>query len=166
MESKEVLDALIEIGKLLKDNPNAPVEAAKYTVYGMVSVAFITLLGQFITTHSLIKSEMRKALLQVSAEKESEFSIEWNKTVQTLVSELLIATECDINPEVDKAKVASCTHQLNLMLNNSNPHHAALNKVVNDLAVTANGWEVRDSIFNLHDNLLKAAKKVIYQPKI
>ncbi|KAB7667808.1 hypothetical protein [Plesiomonas shigelloides] len=165
MESKEILDALIEISKLLKDNPNAPIEAAKYTVYGMVSVAFITLLGQLITTHRLIKSEMRKALLQVTAEKDSEFSIEWNKTVQKLVSDLLIATECDINPIIDKTKVASCTHQLNLMLNNSNPHHAALNNAVNDLAMTANGWEVKDTIFNLQDRLTRAAKRVIYQPK-
>ncbi len=96
MENKDVTEAintLIDVVRVVKEQPDAAVIAAQYTVYGMLGVAFITLLGQLISTRFLVKSEMRKAIVQVSAERETEFNISWNKSVQELVTELLISTD-------------------------------------------------------------------------
>ncbi|CAI2302698.1 hypothetical protein CGG83_24460 [Vibrio parahaemolyticus] len=93
MENKDVIEAvntLIEVIRVAKEQPDAAVVAAQYTVYGMLGVAFITLLGQLISTRLLVKSEMRKAIAQVSAEREAEFNIAWTKSVQELVTDLLI----------------------------------------------------------------------------
>lgn len=170
VENKEVIDALnalIEIVRLAKDQPNAAVIAAQYTVYGMLGVAFITLLGQLVSTRFLVKSEMRKALVQVAAEREFEFNIEWNRRIQELVTELLVATDPELNTsDENKKRLISCVHSLNLLLNQEKKKHKDLDKAATELALTFNGWAQKETVLNLHDRLIQAARVVIYQPRI
>ncbi|PSV16530.1 hypothetical protein C0W59_07520 [Photobacterium kishitanii] len=169
MENKDVTEAintLIDVVRVVKEQPDAAVIAAQYTVYGMLGVAFITLLGQLISTRFLVKSEMRKAIVQVSAERETEFNISWNKSVQELVTELLISTDPEVNQPKDcKRNVVRCVHSLNLLLNQNNPKHKALDIAVTTLAINNNGWAETDTVFNLHDRVIVAARDVIYQPQ-
>ncbi|ELZ1718155.1 hypothetical protein SD909_004595 [Vibrio parahaemolyticus] len=170
MENKEILDALnslIEIARLAKEQPDAPVLAAKYTVFGMLGVAFITLVGQLFSTRFLVKSEMRKTLVHVKAELDANFSVEWNRDIESLITDLLVATDPEVNSGVvDKERVIHCVHKLNLKLNQNYKTHSALDCAVNDLAMTVNGWEVRGPVFDLQNRVIQTAKKVIYQPKI
>lgn len=170
MENKEIietLNTLIEMIKLAREQPDAPVIAAQYTVYGMLGVAIITLLGQLVSTRLLVKSEMHKALVQISAEKESNFHTEWMRRVQDLVTELLVSTDPELaKPGENKERIISCIHNLNLLLNQHNEYHKKLDDAVTALALAVNGWQQNDSIFNLHNRVIQAAKKVIYQPII
>lgn len=166
MESKEVADLLLELTKLMKDNPNTPILAAEYTVYGMLGVAAITLLGQFITTYILMRSEMRKVVTQTKASYMSEMNAAWNQEVKNLVADLVMAVESESPTGQDKVKILKCTHSLNLMLNEDIPSHKRLNSAVNELALNVNGWERSNTLFNLQAQLTEAAKEVIYQPQI
>ncbi len=170
MENKDVVEAvntLIEVIRVAREQPDAAVVAAQYTVYGMLGVAFITLLGQLISTRLLVKSEMRKAIAQVSAEREAEFNIAWTKSVQELVTDLLIYTDPEIaQPEDCKRNIVRCAHSLNLLLNQNNPKHKELDKAATTLALNYNGWAETDTVFNLHDRVISAAREVIYQPQI
>lgn len=144
MENKEIIDALnalIEIARLAKEQPDTPILAARYTVYGMVGVAFLTLIGQLITTRLLIKSEMRKVLTQITAEKESDLMIEWNRNIQDLVTDLLVATDPQLELEkLKKVNIIGCAHKLNLMLNLNVRSHDQLNNAINNLALNTTGW--------------------------
>ena len=170
VENKEIIDALnalIEIARLAKEQPDAPILAARYTVYGMVGVAFLTLIGQLITTRLLIKSEMRKVLTQITAEKESDLMIEWNRNIQDLVTDLLVATDPQLELEkLNKVKIIGCAHKLNLMLNLNVLSHDQLNNAINNLALNTTGWGGGNSILDLQDEVIKSTKQVIYQPKI
>lgn len=169
MNNKDIVEAintLIEVMRVAKEQPDAAVVAAQYTVFGMLGVAFITLLGQLMSTRLLVKSEMRKAIAQVSAEREAEFNIAWTKSVQELVTDLLIYTDPEITqPDDYKRNIIRCVHSLNLLLNQNNPKHKELDKAATTLALNYNGWAETDSILNLHDRVISTAREVIYQPQ-
>ncbi|CAH6972417.1 hypothetical protein VCHA56P521_30089 [Vibrio chagasii] len=52
------------------------------------------------------------------------------------------------------------------MLNQNNPKHKELDKAATTLALSYNGWAQTDTVLNLHDRVISAAREVIYQPQI
>lgn len=166
MEEKDTLELVLKAAELLTSNPDAAVEAARLTVIGMVSVAFISLVGQFIATTILVKSEARKIRDQLLLDRQNQLNVSWQAEFKDLLSSLLYETDPEVHHQPNKENVVKIIHKLNLMLNENLPIQKQLNAYINKLALSANGWLEADphEILQFQATIIELSKKIVYQP--
>ncbi|MCS0027732.1 hypothetical protein NB572_09360, partial [Vibrio alginolyticus] len=69
MENKDIVNAILELTKIVKSNPDSAVQAADLTVKGMVAVALITVVVQLIVTFVIVRNEHRKSHIQAKLDR-------------------------------------------------------------------------------------------------
>ena len=166
MDEKESLELLLKLIEIFKSNPDAAVEAAKLTVIGMVSVAAISLLGNFVATTYLVKSEAKKTRDQLLIERKNQLNISWHSEFKELIASLLYETDPELHTKPNKKNIIKLMHKLNLMLNESIPIQHKVNESINKLALCANGWLEADlsQMLSIQAEILELCKLIIYQP--
>lgn len=132
----------------------------------MVSVAFITILGQFLATTLLIRSEARKIRYQFSLDRERQLHHEWNNNLRDSITQLLYETDIEAQSDAKKVNIMKLMHKLNLMLDDSIQDQKILNAAINKLALASNGWEkvTQAELLSRQSAVIVAGKVVIYRP--
>jgi len=168
MTEKDVVELILKTSELLTNNPNAAVEAARLTVIGMVSVALIAVLGQFIATRYLVKSESEKVARQLLLDRQNQLNIAWQAEFKELLASLLYESDPEVNQKPNKKNIVKTIHKLNLMLNEDIPIQKELNHHINKLALSANGWlTVNESeIMQYQSSIINLGKQIVYQPSV
>jgi hypothetical protein len=159
-ENIELITKLIEV---LRDQPDAAVQAAKITVYGMLSVALITGLTQFIASYLLFQSELRKLRHQANTEMHVKQLIQWRESFMENISSLLTLSDPEVYPTPDKIKFIPVVLRTQLLLDESIPEQSKVNQLVNQLALAVNGWQNNELsyILSVHGQLVDASKTAL-----
>ena len=162
MDEKQA-DLILRALEYASSNPDAAVEAARLTVWGMIGVALISLAAQLFTTRLLFHKERRRQISQIDSDIKSKALFQWKESVQENVSELLAATDPEISAATEKQQVVRSTLKIQLELDESIAEQAALNRAINKLSLAVNGWEQKTSkdIFGLQNEVLQATKDAV-----
>jgi NADH dehydrogenase/NADH:ubiquinone oxidoreductase subunit G len=142
--------------------------AAALTVSGMFGVALLGAISQWRITKRIVDAEHKKLEVQLKSEFQAKRHEKWESDVLEAITELLTATDPEINEVFKPAVVTKHVNRVQLLLNRENALQAEVNNLVNYLALTVNGWKGNPDelpIFEIHGQLLDASKKIIYQPK-
>ena len=124
-------------------------------------------LSQLWITNRIVKAEREKVLVQVNSERYARQHEHWESVIVENVSALLKSVDPEINNQIDPALVAGHVIKIQLQLNTEDPNQNRVNKLVNELALKANGWEGEPNqaeLLRVHDQLLEATKLLIYRP--
>lgn len=146
---------------------SSTITAAYITIGGMLGVAILGAISQWIITKLVVAEEHRRMHAQVISEQFARQHEKWEVDVIDGITGLLKATDPEINSVINKATVASCVLRVQLLLNTQDPNQERVNRLVNQLALTANGWKAAESpsaLLGIHAQLLEAAKLLIYRP--
>lgn len=123
---------------------------------------------QWLVSRYVVRSETERLHQQLITEFRNEQFSDWQRQLQSVISDLLIATDPEISQPFQKGKIVPLVLKAQLMLNPLVPTHARLNGLVNELALQVNGWHGQQqdmrTILSLHAALLEAAKKTMYLP--
>jgi len=112
--------------------------------------------------------ENRRMLTQVNSERFARQHEKWGADIIEGIMGLLKATDPEINSDINAAVVTSYVLRVRLRLNTNDPNQDSVNQLVNQLALTANGWlqtESPSELLGLHAQLLEATKLLIYRPQ-
>jgi len=133
---------------------------------GLAGVAVASLI-QWVVARSVVRSETERLHRQLSIEfRQQQFS-EWQSEFQAVIAELLASTDPEVAKPFQKEKVVSLVLRAQLMLNPNLPSHARVSGLVNQLALTVNGWHGEPdqrALLGIHSALLEAAKETLYLP--
>ena len=159
-ESVELITRLIEV---LRAQPDAPVQAAKITVIGMLGVALITGFTQFIATYFLFRNELRKLKQQAATEVRVRQLTQWRESFMENISLLLALSDPEVQATPNKTKFIPILHKTQLLLDESIPEQGKVNGLVNQLALAVNDWESRELsyILSVHGQLIDASKAAL-----
>lgn len=163
----EILKAILGLLKVMAAKPDGAVIAAGVTVSGMITVAVLTTITQWIVTKRIISSEHSKISIQINSEfKLKQFEL-WQNDFKEAMSLLLAATDPEIRKPFNKNEIVPLVHKIQLMLNLSNPGHKKVNGLVNALALAVNGWHNNideTTILTTQGQLIDACKEILYLP--
>src|SRR5262245_22362305 len=95
---------------------------------------------QWVVSRAAVRAETERLYEKLSAEFEIQQLSAWQAQFQTVMSELLCATDPELFAKVDKQRVIPLVHRANLLLNPNLRSHAQVNDLVNKLALVVNGW--------------------------
>ena len=143
------------------------VTAAYITIGGMLGVSILGALSQWKITKRIVSEEHRRMLAQVSSERFARQHEKWEAEIIEGITGLLKATDPEINSEINRSTVTGYVLRVQLLLNTADPNQDRVNQLINKLALTANGWQAPKSpseLLRIHDQLLKAAKLLVYRP--
>lgn len=143
------------------------VTAAYITIGGMLGVSVLGAISQWIITKRIVSEEHRRMLVQVNSERFARQHEKWEAEIIEGVTGLLKATDPEINTKIDRAAVTGYVLRIQLLLNTKDPNQDRVNQLVNQLALTANGWQPAESpsgLLRIHDQLLEATKLLVYRP--
>ena len=143
------------------------VTAAYITIGGMLGVTFLGALSQWIITKIIVSEEHKRMLAQVNTERFARQHENWEAEILEGITGLLKATDPEVNPQINRAAVTSYVLRIQLLLNTNDSNQNRVNQLVNQLALTANGWEPAESsseLLGIHNQLLEATKLLIYRP--
>jgi len=122
---------------------------------------------QWLVSRSTVRAETERLYEKLSAEFELQQLSAWQAQFQSVMSELLTATDPELSPKADKHRVIPLVHRANLLLNPSLASHAKVNDLVNKLALAVNGWHDEQSmreVLAVHGALVEAARSLTYAP--
>ena len=163
----ETAKAILELLKVIAAKPSPAVSSAAITVGGMIAVAILTSISQWIVTKRIISSEHKKITDQLNSEfKLKQFEI-WQKDFKDTMALLMAATDPEIRDPFNKNEIVPLVHKIQLMLNLDNPGHSKVNGLVNALALAVTGWHTgydASSILNTQGQLVDACKAILYLP--
>lgn len=163
----ETLKAIMVILKGIAAKPDGAVTAAMVTVCGMITVATLTTITQWIVTKRLITSEHNKISIQINSEFKLRQFENWQSDFKEAISLLLAATDPEIRNPFNKSEIVPLVHKIQLMLNLNHPGHRKVNELLNSLTLSINGWHQRVDealILRTHGQLLDACKEILYLP--
>lgn len=146
---------------------SSTVAAAYITIAGMLGVAFLGALSQWIITKRVVSEEHKRMLSQVTSERFARQHEKWEAEIIEGVTGLIKATDPEINDIINPATVATYVLRVQLFLDTNDPNQNKVNALANELALKANGWHSTESsseIFTLQGKLLEATKLLIYRP--
>ncbi len=146
---------------------SSTVTAAIITIGGMLGVAILGAISQWIITKRVVSEEHRRMQAQVVSEQFARQHEKWEENIIEGITGLLKATDPEINTEINKAAVTGYVLRIQLLLNTEDPNQNRVNQLVNQLALTANGWQPTESpsaLLGIHAQLLEATKPLIYRP--
>ena len=129
--------------------------------------AFVGAIVQWFVARSTIRSETERLHRQLSAEFRLQQFSQWQNQFQTAMSELLAATDPEAGKPFQKERIVPLVLKVQLMLNPHLASHAQVNNLVNNLALTVNGWhgpQDLSSLLEIHGALLEAARQTLYLP--
>ncbi len=135
--------------------------AALIAVGGVVVAGII----QWLVTLLVVRSERQKLRQQLSDEFRYKHFSSWQERFQDLIVKLLAATDMEATPPYDRGAIIPLVHALQLMLDLRVPQHETVNALVNELALTANGWKGKPdvrTVLELQNRLLKASREAMF----
>jgi len=163
----ETINIIKELFDEQSKSSSSTVIAAYLTVGGMLGVAILGAISQWFISKRVVSEEHKRLEIQLKSEFQSKRHEKWESDILEAITELLTATDPEINPEINSALVTKHVNRVQLLLNDKNPLQGQVNGLVNHLALAVNGWQGnRDElpILKIHGQLLDASKKLIYQP--
>lgn len=134
-------------------------------VAGLVAGATI----QWFVSRSTFRAETARIYQQLKIEFNQQQFSTWQNQFTNNIAELLSITDPEIVETYDKTKIVPLVLKCQLMLNPRIKSHAEVNNLINQLALTVNGWNGKSDsadILALHARLLEASKSTIYIPQI
>jgi hypothetical protein len=140
------------------------------TVIGMFSVALVGSITQWLITKKILKEENNRLSLQLNSEFNFQRHQKWESDFLESLTQLLKVTDPEIGFSVNASEVAEKVIKAQLLLDTSKPLQKQVNKLINQLALTANesytlpGIPDKREILSLHGQLHDLAKKLIYHP--
>lgn len=143
------------------------VTGAYITIGGMLGVSILGAISQWVITKRIVVEEHRRMLAQIHSERFARQHEKWEADIIQGVTGLLKATDPEINSKIDRAAVTGHVLRVQLLLNTKDPNQDRVNQLVNQLALTANGWQPAESpseLLRIHAQLLEATKLLIYRP--
>ena len=152
MEST-ILDAIQNLTLAINNKSDPLIYAAIITIFGMLGTAILTTITQLKITNHLVKSDFNKMMKQIYTENQVKEHQEWKNTLRITISKLLAETDPECNPNPKKDKIIPLIHQVQLLLNTSVLDENELNKIINEFALSINGWlgsSDLHQIFSLH----------------
>jgi len=164
----DTLKAILELLKTIASKSDGATTAATVTVGGMITVAILTTITQWIVTKRIITSEHNKVAMQINSEFKLKQFENWQRDFKEAMSLLLAATDPEIRNPFNKNEIVPLVHKIQLMLNLSNPGHKRVNELVTALALTVNGWNNNydaASILITQGQLIDATKGILYLPE-
>ena len=121
---------------------------------------------QWLVARSTIRAETERLHRQLSSEfRLAQFS-EWQSRFQSVMADLLVATDPEAGA-ISQSAIVPLVIRAQLMLNPELPSHARANGLINQLALATGGWHGEpdaQSILSIHAALLDAAKTTLYLP--
>ncbi|OEA15007.1 hypothetical protein BBM55_16100 [Vibrio parahaemolyticus] len=165
MENKDIVNAILELTKIVKSNPDSAVQAADLTVKGMIAVALITVIVQLVVTFVIVRNEHRKSHIQAKLDKAKELDLQWHKDVQEHLANLVTVADPDIE-QSSKQDLLKSVYSLNLLLDRNVPEQNSLNEAINELAACYDEWHKTNQRYKLQSNVIEAGQKVLYKSKI
>jgi hypothetical protein len=163
----ETIDLLKGLFEEYANKDNGVVTAAYITIGGMLGVAILGALSQWVITKIVVSEEHKRMLAQVNTERFARQHENWEAEILEGVAGLLKATDPEINPKINRAAVTGYVLRIQLLLNTNDPNQSRVNTLINQLALKANGWEQAEGaseILGIHNKLLEATKSLIYRP--
>lgn len=122
---------------------------------------------QWLVSRSTIRAETERIYQKLRTEFELQQLSAWQAKFQSVMSELLAATDPELAPTADKRRVIPLVHRATLLLNPTLPSHAKVNDLVVKLALAVNGWkgelDMRE-VLSVHAPLVEAARALTYAP--
>jgi len=161
---------LSTIQKLLEQllaKPDGVVLAAMVTVGGMLGVAIVGAMIQWIVTRTVTRSEHERIRIQLQSESRLRRTEQWHVRFQETIADLLKETDPEVNPEQSSEKVVPLILRAQLMLSPKEPAHSRLLALITELGLVVNGWHgTRDvgAILRIHGELLDAAREILALP--
>jgi len=122
---------------------------------------------QWLVARGAVRAETDRLYKKLSAEFQVQQFSAWQAEFQSVISEFLCATDPEMSPKSEKQRVIPLVLRANLLLNPHLPSHAAVNDLINQLALAVNGWQGEQGmreVLNLHAQLLLASRALIYAP--
>jgi len=163
----DTLKAILALLKVIASKPDGAVIAAAVTVGGMITVAVLTTITQWIVTKHIILSEHNKISVQINSEFKIRQFESWQNDFKEAMSLLLAATDPEIRNPFNKNEIVPLVHKIQLMLNLANPGHQKVNDLVSSLALSVNGWHQKideAQILKTQGYLIDASKEILYLP--
>ncbi|MCG7927620.1 MAG: hypothetical protein JAY67_19040 [Candidatus Thiodiazotropha taylori] len=163
----ETVDLVKRLFEDYSNKDSGTVTAAYITIGGMLGVAILGVISQWVITRRIVSEEHKRILMQVNSERFARQHEKWEADIIEGISGLLKATDPEINPKINHIAVTGYVLRVQLLLNTNDPNQDRVNKLVNQLALTANGWQPAESpsvLLRIHDQLLEATKPLIYRP--
>lgn len=163
----ETLKAILALLKMIAAKPDGAVIAASVTVGGMVTVAILTAVTQWIVTKRILSSEHSKISMQVNSEFRLRQFENWQRDFKEAIALLLAATDPEIRNPFNKNEIVPLVHKIQLMLNLTNSGHSKVNELLTALALSVNGWNGtidEASILRTQGHLIDACKEILYLP--
>lgn len=125
-------------------------------------------IAQWWVAQKTIRAEAERLHGQLSKEFQLQQFSEWQTRFQSLMGELLAATDPEsTDGQFAKERIVPLVLQLQLMLNPTLASHAKVNQLINQLALSVCGWhgspDMRATL-TIHAALLDAAKETLYLP--
>jgi len=167
MLDQDTLNAINLLFEEYANKESSTVTAAYLTVGGMLGVAMLGAFSQWLITKKVINEEHKRLAMQLKSEFQTKRHEKWETNILEAITNLLTATDPEINSEIIPAEVTKCVNRVQLLLNHNKPLQREVNNLVNQLALAVNGWHGNQdmaSILTIHGQLLDASKKLIYQP--
>jgi hypothetical protein len=131
---------------------------------GGASVAAIV---QWLVARGVIRSENERLHRQLRDEFQLQQFTAWQSEFQSVMAELLAATDPEANKELQKERIIPLVLKAQLMLNPHFAPHAKVNDLVNKLALAVTGWQGSQdlrAVLAIHGALLDATRETLYVP--
>lgn len=122
---------------------------------------------QWLVARAAVRAETDRLYKKLSAELQVQQFSTWQAQFQSVISDLLCATDPEVSAKVDKQRVIPLVLRANLLLDPNLRSHATVNDLVNKLALTVNCWHGEQGmreVLRLHAALLEASRALIYSP--
>jgi len=163
----ETINTLRTLFEEYANKDTVTVTAAYLTVGGMLFVSIVGVISQWLITKHVVSEEHKRLTIQLHTESRARQHEKWEENIMGGIMGLLKASDPEINHQTDPAVVTTHVHKIQLLLNTNDPNQYNVHNLVNQLALTANGWHANDdpaSLLRMHSQLLEAAKLLIYRP--
>lgn len=163
----ETISVIKDLFQEYASKDSGTVTATYLTVGGMFGVALLGAISQWVITKRVASEEREKMLSQVSSERYARQHEKWEENIIEGATGLLKATDPEINSNINPAAVDGYALRIQLLLNTNDPNKNRVNQLVNQLALTANGWQPSESasaLLSIHAQLIESTKLLIYRP--
>lgn len=143
------------------------VTAALLTVGGMLGVAILGAITQWLITKRILNEETKRISIRLNSEFQVQRHQKWESEILDSLVQLLKVTEPDVIGGINNSEVAEKIIRFQLLLDNSKPLQGQINNIANHLALAVTGQQGpidKCTVLKLHGHLQDLAKNLIYHP--
>lgn len=129
--------------------------------------ALVGAIIQWLVARSTIRAETERLHRHLANEFRLQQFSEWQTEFRSVMSELLAVTDPEVYSSPPKERIVPLVLKAQLMLNLQVASHAKVNGLINDLALTVNGWHGKQDVSALlrtHGKLLDASREILFLP--